>query len=195
MKKHLPLYLLLALVLFPFFSFSQFRISAELRPRFEADNGARRPLPDTLETSYFVSQRTRLRLDYEHQKYQLRLSIQDVQYWGSGEIFTPTGMFSSSSGLGIHEAWFSLKMGGHSRLTIGRQVLKIDGQRLLATRNRNQFGISYDAIRYDFMRNGWELKLLLSYNQNSLQILNGRFIIDKEFFSKRNRLPKKAFQR
>ncbi len=48
---------------------SQFSISAELRPRLEIDNGTFKPLHDTSSTLYYVSQRTRLNLDYNNEKY------------------------------------------------------------------------------------------------------------------------------
>ena len=185
MKKLFYLFLWLAIFLFPALAYAQFNISAELRPRFEMDNGALKPRPDSVETLYFVSQRTRLKFDFAKEKYQLRLSIQDVRFWGSGNIYSSTGVFSYTDGLDIQEAWFRLYLCEYSSLTIGRQVLKMDDQRLIAGRNWNQFGISYDALNYTFAKNKWTLNAVISYNTNT-SINNGRLPKDEEFFSTGN---------
>jgi len=187
MKKHLLFIFLIALLVFPEHLYSQFKVSAELRPRFEIDNGALRPMQDSLSTNYFVTQRTRLKFDLNKKKYQMRLSIQDIRFWGSGDIYSSTGIFGSTGGVDLQEAWFRLKLGGHSELTIGRQVLKLDDQRLIATRNWNQFGVAYDAISYAFTKNNWFLNAAVSYN-NNIALSNGKIIVDDEFFNLKNLL-------
>ncbi len=185
MKKHLRLIALMAILFIPSFAFSQFRISAELRPRLEMDNGALRPIPDSLDTRYYVTQRTRLRFDLTKEKYEMRLSIQDVRFWGSGDIYSSTGVWGSTGGVDIQEAWFRLKLGGHSALTIGRQVLILDEQRLIAGRNWNQYGLAYDALAYTFKQNNWILSVALSYNNNT-ELSNGKDLLDPELFNVKN---------
>lgn len=185
MKIILRLSAFFVLILLPVVILAQFKISAELRPRFEIDNGTIKPKADTLSTFYYATQRTRLSFDFVKEKYQLRLTIQDVRFWGTGDIYSSTGVFGSTGGLDIQEAWFMLKFCGNSTLTIGRQVLKLDDQRLVATRNWNQWGVSYDAISYNFSKNKWILNAAVSYNTNS-QIVNGKPNIDDELFNKNN---------
>lgn len=185
MKNHLRLIALMAILFIPSLAFSQFRISAELRPRLEMDNGALRLIPDSLDTRYFVTQRTRLRFDLVKEKYELRLSIQDVRFWGSGDIYSSTGVWGSTGGVDIQEAWFRLKLGGHSALTIGRQVLILDEQRLIAGRNWSQFGLAYDALSYTFKQNDWTLSVALSYNNNT-ELSNGKDVLDPELFNVKN---------
>jgi len=185
MNKHLVFVFFLALFMMPFTSFSQFTISAELRPRFEMDNGAMRPIPDSLDTRYFVTQRTRLIFDFNKEKYQFRLSLQDVRFWGNGDIYSSTGVWGSTGGVDIQEAWFRLKIGEYSNITIGRQMLKLDEQRLMATRNWNQFGISYDAVSFVFAKNDWILNAAVSYNTNT-EVNNGKVMTDPEFFNAKN---------
>ncbi len=182
MNKNLHILILMAILVLPTLTYAQFNISAELRPRLEMDNGTLKPFPDSLNTVYFVSQRTRLKFDLNKEKYQMRLSIQDVRFWGSGDIYTSTGVFGSTGGIDIQEAWFRLKLGAYSKLTIGRQVLKLDDQRLIATRNWNQFGMAYDAISYMFTKDKWILNAAVSYNTNS-KISNGKLVSDNEFFN------------
>lgn len=185
MKKNLRLLFFISLFVIPSIAFSQFKVSAELRPRFEMDNGALKPRPDSVNTGYYATQRTRLKFDFVKEKYQMRLTIQDVRFWGSGDIYSSTGVWGSTSGLDIQEAWFRLNIGEYSHLTIGRQVLKLDDQRLIATRNWNQFGLAYDAIAYGFQKNKWTLDLVVSYN-NSTEINLGKVVVDDEFFNARN---------
>ena len=168
MKKKLQLLIFVLLFIFPSIAFSQFRVSAELRPRFEMDNGALKPRPDSVNTGYYATQRTRLNFDFAKEKYQMRLSIQDVRFWGSGDIYSSTGVWGSSAGLDVKEAWFRLNIGSYSHITIGRQELKLDDQRLIATRNWNQFGASYDAISFGFKKNDWIMDLMVSYNTNTI---------------------------
>ena len=185
MKNLLYTITFITLVFLPGIAFSQFKISAELRPRFEMDNGTVKPQPDSVNTMFYVSQRTRIRFDLKREKYQLRLSLQDVRIWGNGDIYTSTGVFGSTGGVDIQEAWFRLKLGGHSQLTIGRQVLKLDGQRLIAGRNWNQFGLAYDALVYNLKKNGWDFALALSYN-NNMSVNTGKVLAEGELFNQNN---------
>lgn len=185
MKNRLYLFIILLLLFSPILTFAQFSVSAELRPRFEMDNGALKPHPDTVDALYFVSQRSRLKFDFAKEKYQLRLTIQDVRFWGSGDIYTSTGLWGSTAGLDIQEAWVRLKLCDDSKITIGRQVLQFDDQRLISGRNWNQFGIAYDAVNYTLTRNKWNLNVAVSYNTNTY-ISNGKVIKDEEFFNAKN---------
>lgn len=192
MKNQIRLLVLLAMLFIPAIAFSQFTVSAELRPRFEMDNGTLRPIPDSMDTRYYVTQRTRLIFDFNKEKYQFRLSLQDVRFWGNGDIYSSTGVWGSTGGVDIHEAWFRLRFGGHSTLTIGRQVLKLDDQRLIAGRNWNQFGLAYDAISYTFIKNDWVLNAALSYNTNT-EVSNGKVVVDPEFFNVKNIMKTQNF--
>jgi len=164
---------------------AQFKISAELRPRFEMDNGTIKPKHDSLSTFYYATSRTRLRFDFEKEKYQMRLTIQDVRVWGDGDIYTSTGIWGSTSGLDIYEAWFKLKLGEKSKLTIGRQELKYDDQRLISWRNWSQYGLAYDAVVYNYNNNGWSLNAGVSYN-NMINIQTGKPFDDDELFNHNN---------
>lgn len=185
MKRSLRLLVLAALLLLPGLLMAQFTVSAELRPRAEMDNGAIKPIQDTMSTRYFVTQRTRLKFDFKKEKYQLRLTIQDVRFWGSGDIYSSTGVWGTTAGLDIQEAWLRLKLCEYSNLTIGRQLLKLDDQRLIAGRNWNQWGLAYDAIRYNMIRNEWNLNLVVSYNTNAM-LENGKYSVESDLFDHRN---------
>jgi len=185
MKRSLFVLLFFGLLFFMNSLSAQFSISAELRPRFEMDNGAIKPRHDSISPFYFATNRSRIRLDFKQEKYQMRFTLQDVRVWGNGDIYTSTGLWASTSSLDVYEAWFRLKLGGKSNITIGRQELKYDDQRLISWRNWNQYGLAYDAIVYNFKNNGWELNAGASYN-NMINLRTGKPIEDDELFNQNN---------
>jgi hypothetical protein len=173
---------------------AQFSVSAQLRTRAEMDNGAGRPLADTANTFYYLTQRSRINLDYNSDKYQMRFSLQDVRVWGNGDIYTSTGIFSSTNSVDIYEAWFKIKFNKGADLTIGRQELKIDDQRLISWRNWNQFGLTYDAVVFNKKHNNWDVNVGLSYN-NMINARTGGPIFDSELFNSNNLMKTFNFAR
>jgi hypothetical protein len=160
--KHLLLFI--AAVFLSSISYAQFTISAELRPRAEMNRGAGTLFPDSVAAYNYITQRTRLNFDYNTEKFQMRLSLQDVRVWGHGDVYNPTGIFSYNNGMSIYEGWFRIKFQDVSNLTIGRQMLKYDDQRLIGWRNWNQNGIAYDAVVFSRKKNNWEMNLGVSFN-------------------------------
>ncbi len=154
---------------------AQFELSAEIRPRFEINNGFGGVPTIFTEPTYFVSQRSRLNAALSKEKYKVYFSLQDVRVWGSGDVASGTGEFMSTGGLGIHEIWAEFKVFSNSRIKVGRQVLKYDDQRLLATRNWNQYAITYDALLYSYQRDGWQFDAALSYNNDPSKLGSGGF--------------------
>jgi len=187
MKKNVVFIAFVAWLLATDSVFAQFSVSAEIRPRAEMNNGAMKPLADTVSTFYYISQRSRINLDYARDKYQMRISIQDVRVWGSGDIYTSTGVFGSTMGIDVYEAWFRLKIGSKSNITIGRQELNLDDQRIFSSRNWNQFGLTYDALVYNFNTNGLDMHAMVSYN-NRMDEKTGFPVDDTELFNDNNRI-------
>jgi len=173
---------------------AQFTISAQLRPRAEMNNGAGTPFNDSVSTFYYITQRSRLNLDYITDKYEMRFSLQDVRVWGNGDIYSSTGVYSSTNSVDIYEAWFKIKFGSSSDLTIGRQELKYDDQRLIAWRNWNQYGLTYDAVVFNHKNDGWEVNAGLSYN-NMMNSNNGKPVFGGELFNSNNLMKSFNFLR
>jgi len=146
---------------------AQFDISAELRPRFELNNGYANVPTDQTEPTYFVSQRSRINLNFNQEKYRMYFSLQDVRVWGADDIATGTGSLMNTGSTGIHQVWAEFDVFKNSRIRVGRQELKYDDQRLLAGRNWNQFGLTYDALLYSYQRENWQFDVALSYNNDA----------------------------
>ena len=95
-------------------TYAQFKISGEFRTRGEINNGLKN-IPDSNDiTGLYVSQRTRIKFSYKNEKYETKISIQDVRAWGSENISSMTGVWGNSAGIDVHEAWVDLKLWNHS---------------------------------------------------------------------------------
>jgi hypothetical protein len=173
---------------------AQFSISAQFRPRAEMDRSVGQPLNDSMSTFYYVTQRTRISLDFNEPKYQMRFTLQDMRVWGDANVYTPTGSFAKTNSLNIYEAWFKLRFGQHSQLTIGRQELKYDDQRLIAWRNWNQYGLTYDAAVFDYVKSDLEINAGISYNNNINQPA-GKPSLESSLFDATNMIKSFGFAR
>ncbi|MCK9453229.1 MAG: alginate export family protein [Bacteroidales bacterium] len=160
-------FLLLFFILSAFGLQAQFEISAELRPRFELNNGYANVPTDKTEPTYFVSQRSRINLKFNQEKYRMFFSLQDVRVWGADNIATSTGAYMNTGSTGIHQVWAEFDVFKNSRIRVGRQELKYDDQRLLAGRNWNQNGLTYDALLYSYQGENWQFDVALSYNNDA----------------------------
>jgi len=145
---------------------AQIEMSAEYRPRLEINNGFGNVPTIDMDASVYISQRARLNFDYVKERNRFFFSIQDVRFWGDDNVATATGAWANTHSLGVFQVWAEFGLFNHSRIKIGRQEFKYDDQRLLATRNWSQYGVTYDALLFGYKRSGWEMDLALSYNND-----------------------------
>ena len=83
---------------------AQLIIKGEFRPRFHYCKGYKNLWIDTLEPAFFISQRTRLSLFYEKEKFASKIVLQDVRVWGDESKAGSTGTFGDDASTDIHEA-------------------------------------------------------------------------------------------
>jgi len=141
------------------YSFSQFTLSGELRPRFEYRNGFKR-LPDTLsEFAAFVSQRSRICFDYKTDKIKTKISFQDVGVWGSEKFKT------DSATVGLYEAWAEIPLCDSLSLKVGKQEISYDNERLFGICNWNQLGNTHNAAMLKYHKNGLQIDFTGAFNQ------------------------------
>ena len=167
---------------------AQFTLSGQFRTRAEANNGYKYLPVEGDVVQYYVSQRSRLRADYQSEKYNARLTLQDVRAWGGEDIYSGAGVWGSSSGFDVYEAWVNLKLSDNSNLKIGRQEFKYDDQRLLSWRNWNQYGLTYDALVYKYKRDSWRFDVGLSYNSKDDKILGDTKNKNNYYYTDKNRM-------
>lgn len=161
---------------------AQFIINSEIRPRGEIRNGYKSLFTEDNETAYFISQRTRLGLTYNHEKYSLKITGQDVRVWGDESLYSATGVKGDNASVELYEAWFQLNLRLNCQLKIGRQEWIYDDQRLLANRNWGQSGLSYDGILLKFDNKDFRADLGLSLNNNAENKSGNEYTPDKMKF-------------
>jgi len=161
---------------------AQLNLNAEIRPRGEVRNGYKSMFSEDDNTAYFVSQRTRLGLSYNHEKYELKITGQDVRVWGDESIYSSTGVKGDAASLELYEAWFGLNIGQYSQIKVGRQEWKYDDQRLLANRNWGQSGMAYDGLVFKYNNKGFRADIGLSLNNDSENKVGNEYTPDKMKF-------------
>jgi hypothetical protein len=158
--------------------YSQF-VSAEIRPRAEYRNGYKKLRTEGTSPIFLVSQRSRLSLFFQKNKFETGLSFQDIRIWGDGEIVTSTGVFGNNASVDLNEAWIKLNFLKNSSVKIGRQYFDYDDSRLLSNRNWNQNSLPYDALLYQFSKGSLNLDLALSYNNTKNELF---YLIEEDSY-------------
>ncbi|MEZ5003399.1 MAG: alginate export family protein [Chitinophagales bacterium] len=152
---------------------AQFKLSGEIRPRLEINNGYRDLFAPGLKTGVIFSQRSRLNLDYEHSKFAVKLSVQDVRIWGD----EPQLSLSDPAGVSLHEAWGKVNLCETFSIQLGRQEWVYDDQRLLGNVGWAQQARSHDGVLMEFKKNDWKLHMGGAYNNESFDLQKSPYTI------------------
>jgi hypothetical protein len=150
--------------------FSQLKLSAELRSRVLVNGGYGTPLLHEEKPGAWVSQRTRLNTLFTRGSLQSYISIQDARLWGDDDHFREGGTFGNTGSLRLHQGWFRLEPVPWFSLKAGRQLIKYDDERIIASRNWNDFQVVYDAL---LMQAAWgmnRIDLGVSWNSESASL-------------------------
>ena len=146
-------------------SFSQsdstrsFELDLEFRPRFEYRDGYKSLTADTLKPASFISQRSRLNLNFTQKKFNFYFSAQDVRTFGQN------GSSTANTSIGVFEAYASFPLGNQWNIIIGRQSVELDNGRLLSRANWNQFSLSHDGFSLNYKTTKLSNDFLFFYNQ------------------------------
>ncbi len=140
-------------------SFAQLKLSGELRPRPEFQNGFGELRSEGDTANAFVSQRTRINVDYSTEKVKFKVVFQDVRIWGS----TPQ-MNVSDNYLALHEAWAEVFFTKEFSLKLGRQELTYDDHRILGTVLWAQQSRSHDIGVFKY-ESDFKVHVGIAYNQ------------------------------
>jgi len=143
---------------------AQFRIDAQYLPRFELRDGYRKLATDGSVPTIVISQRTRLSFSYQSEKLKIKFTPQDVRIWGDELLANSTGVYGDNASLDLFEAYAEIKTGNFGWISVGRQQLVYDHERLLAARNWNQNGLSYDAMVFKLCVSQWNIHAGSSWN-------------------------------
>jgi hypothetical protein len=134
-------------------------LDGQIRPRLVGHLGrdfVGRKAADQL----YVTQRARLGVAFESAAgLGLTVRLQDVRAWG--EETHPLNDFQAD-GLDAHEAFLRVPLGDVLTLTLGRQEIVFDNQRLVGAVNWRQSGQSFDAGRLSLKRGGFDADAFLA---------------------------------
>ncbi len=178
MKKSYKVSLLLFFLLFitAQFSMAQLGFSGELRVRPEYRRGYKSlALPDQ-DPAFFISQRTRLKLHYEEERFSFHIALQDVRTWGNTSQLNISDAYFS-----LHEAWGGVQISKQFNLKVGRQELVYDDHRILGSVNWAQQGRSHDLVLLKFEKNSFKWHTGLAYNQDKQQLSTNYYSVEKNY--------------
>ena len=156
----------------PLEMFAQLAVSAQLYPRLEYRDGYRLPGSANTDAAFFVSQRSRLNIDFKNEKLKVFISPQDVRVWGAEK------QLADDPGFGLHEAWGQLALGGNFSIKAGRQELVYDGHRLLGNVDWVQQARSHDALLLKLENEGLKVDLGGAFNQSGENIFGTNYRSD-----------------
>lgn len=155
-------------------SAQDFSLNAEFRPRMEYRDGFQKPLTTEQQPSWLISNRTRLRTDFESKWINARFTIQDARVWGQDDTK------SSKIGLDFYEAWAELNVVKNFGFTIGRQALTYDYQRLFGVSNWSINGNAHDLALLTYKNDSIKLFVDLGFAYNTTGENNAQEIYENE---------------
>jgi len=159
MKNKYSIVLLFLLMGISNISFGQLKLSGELRPRPEYQNGFGSLRNENDTANAFVSQRTRINIDYKVDLVKFKVVFQDVRTWGTTPQMNKTDAY-----LSIHEAWGEVFFTKEFSLKLGRQELTYDDHRILGTVLWAQQSRSHDIGVFKY-ESDFKVHLGIAFNQ------------------------------
>lgn len=124
-------------------AFSQeLKMSAELKPRFEGRHGFGTLASPEDDPAAFISQRTRLNIDFTTEKYEFFVAVQNVGVWGDVSTLAK----NDKNGTSFHQAWGMYHFSPKFAMKLGRQEISLDDQRIFGAVDWAQQARSHDAL-------------------------------------------------
>jgi hypothetical protein len=136
-------------------------IDAEIRPRTEYQNGFSQPITTANDPGIFTSQRTRLGFTFTSGLLTTQITLQDSRVFGS------VGNSATTATTGLFEAWANMLLFPGGSLTVGRQAIKYDDNRLFSASAWSNTGTTHDLMLFKYNINDFQAHLGLGYNNNS----------------------------
>ena len=158
------------------FSIAQLGFSGELRVRPEYRRGYNSLASADQDPAFFISQRTRLKLHYDQERFSFHIALQDVRTWGSTSQLNISDAYFS-----IHEAWGGVQISEQFNLKVGRQELVYDDHRILGSVNWAQQGRSHDLVLLKFEKNSFKWHTGLAYNQDKQQLSTNYYSVARNY--------------
>jgi hypothetical protein len=116
-------------------------INLEIRPRAEYRNNYKMSATDKSYEEFYVSQRNRLSISYQKNKWLFHSSFQEIHLWGKND------KFSSIGNINFYEAFVEPTISRNLTLRVGRQRLLFDNGRLFSDAPWAQQSRSHEGVR------------------------------------------------
>lgn len=158
-------------------SYSQLKISGEIRPRFEYRHGFKTLADSAMNNAAFIDQRTRLNFDYTQNRLEIKIVLQDVRIWGNQSQLVNNEDF----GVSIHEAWGQAELTHNLKMKFGRQELVYDDHRILGNVEWAQQARSHDVLLFKYEKEKLKIHLGAAYNQDRPQLNTTSYTIPKSY--------------
>ena len=142
----------------------EFDADIQLRPRFEYRHGYKNLLKENESPTSFISQRSRLNINFKKENLATILSLQNIRTWGE----VPTIATNDKNGIQVYEAWAQYACDSKWSARIGRQIISYDNQRFLGGLEWAQQGRRHDALllKYEDAEKKTKLHLGAAYNSD-----------------------------
>ena len=150
------------------YSYGQFTLDGEIRPRFEYRHGVKSVADSAQDPAAFVEQRVRLNFGYKTEGYIFKVALQNVHVWGSQPQLINTTNKQNDDGtyLSFHEAWGQALMTENLSLKFGRQEIILDDSRIMGNVGWAQQARSHDAAILKFKKEKFKADFGVAYNQD-----------------------------
>lgn len=158
-------------------TYSQLKISGEIRPRMEYRHGFKTLADSAMSDATFIDQRTRINFEYKKEATQFKVSLQDVRVWGSQKQLVGNEDF----GMSVHEAWGLTSLNDNWGLKFGRQELVYDDQRILGSVGWAQQARSHDALLLKYGKGKLKFDIGVAYNQDKGQMNTTSYTVAKSY--------------
>ena len=156
----------------------QFTVDLDLRSRFEYRHGFGTLFPDGVDPAAFVTNRARLALGYNHERFSLKFDIQDVSTWGDTRQINPV---DGNDSFFLFQAWGEVYLDEKWTIRAGRQVLSYDDERILGGLDWAMQGRFHDALLVKFENESVALDVGGAFNQERIREFNTDFSIQGFF--------------
>lgn len=141
----------------------EFDADIQLRPRFEYRNGYKNLLKENESSTSFISQRSRLNINFKKENLVTKLSLQNIRTWGE----VPTIATNDKNGIQVYEAWAQYAFDSKWSARIGRQIISYDNQRIFGAIDWLQQGQSHDAAVIKFENKNTNLDIGFALNASA----------------------------
>lgn len=120
-------------------------VDLQIRARSEWRDGYKLAVAPGTEPNLLTVQRSRLTFHGSWNRFDYRFGAQDVRTFGG-----PSGQTQGT--IGVSEAWWAWNATNGMRVTVGRQDIKFDDERVVGAVNWSNPGRFLDGVRWDLRR-------------------------------------------